>query len=97
MAKKRDLSQENKELKRENSRLKKKVSQLEGSIGAFSCEEEEPEEKETESPRMEPVLTTPCPKCGGETGRIELGKYSYLICQSGQCRYRERIRASKNK
>lgn len=94
--KKTSLSQENKELKRENSRLKKRVSQLEGSIDSFTLSEEIEEPAEVETPRMEPTLT-PCPKCGGETGRIELGKYMYLICHAVQCRYRERIKHSKHK
>lgn len=93
---KKSLSQENKELRRENSRLKKKVSQLEGSIDSFGVNEDFSDIEETEeTPRMEEPSFGSCPKCGEQAGRVELGKFTYLICQS--CRHRERIGHIKNK
>lgn len=92
--KKISISQENKELRRENSRLKKKVAQLEGSIDSLTAHGEEPA---AENQKEEEPLFEGCPKCGEQTtGRVELGKYIYLICQSVQCRYRERIGRIKN-
>jgi hypothetical protein len=79
---------ENRDLRRENNRLKKRINQLENSIESMTSMGE-PENNQINN--NDPVINGACcPKCGDGIKELDLGQFTYRVCGSDQCNYRER-------
>lgn len=78
-----------KKLKKELEKQRREISRLEKLLQRYETEESQHLEETPQLPAPKNNIAS-CSKCKGETRRLELGKYSYHVCD--WCNSREKIK-----